>query len=106
MQQGIVDFANSDVQGVAEEISLLNEEIGDFWQTSVEHNLAGRDILLEHEVISNGPNGTVGDFDLDRVADQIAIYRELFAARGIEVPDDLTAEDVATNEFIDPNIGL
>lgn len=106
MQQGIVDFANSDVQGIAEEISLLNEEIADFWQTSVEHNLAGRDIMLQHEIISNGPNGTIGDFELDRIADQIAIYRELFAARDIEVPADLTAEDVATNQFIDPSIGL
>ncbi len=62
--------------------------------------------MINDGLISNGPNDTLGDFDLDRVNDLIEICRPVYAALGQEPPADLTADDIVTNEFIDPSIGL
>ena len=57
-------------------------------------------------LLGNGPDETVGNFDLDRVNELIEKARPVYAALGQEPPEDLTAEDVVTNEFIDENIGF
>jgi hypothetical protein len=57
-------------------------------------------------VVGNGANATAGDFDLDRVEQLLGIVAPIYTAQGQQIPTDLTAEDIATNEFIDPNIGL
>ncbi|WP_193615348.1 ABC transporter substrate-binding protein [Desertimonas flava] len=62
--------------------------------------------MLADGLIGNGDNDTIGDFDLDRVNNLIEIARPVYASLGQEPPADLTAEDVVTNEFIDPSIGL
>jgi hypothetical protein len=53
-------------------------------------------------LMSNGPDNTLGNFDLDRVQ---SVIDDLRAIGGLDIPDDLTAEDLVTNEFIDPSIG-
>ena len=50
----------------------------------------------------NGPDSTVGNFDEARVQKVIDDAR----IAGLEVPDDLVAADMFTNEFIDPSIGF
>jgi hypothetical protein len=63
-------------------------------------------VMLADKLIGNGPNETLGDFDLDRVQRTIDLLRPIFAARNEDVPADLTASDIATNEFTDPSIHL
>lgn len=53
-------------------------------------------------LVDDGPNGTVGDFDLNRVQELIDITA---AVTNPEV-GDLRADDVVTNRFIDADIGL
>jgi hypothetical protein len=53
-------------------------------------------------LMSNGPDDTLGNFDLDRVQ---SVIDDLRAIGGLDIPDDLTAADMVTNEFIDPSIG-
>ncbi len=58
--------------------------------------------------MANSPDGTVGSFDLDRVDDArraqpIPVYRPQGSRRR---KDGLTAEDIVTNQFIDPTIGV
>ena len=105
MQQAIVDFA-ADPSLAAEQVALLNEEIGDFWQTSEAHNLRGAALMVEFGILSNEHNSTLGDFDFDRVAEQMAVYREVYEAQNIDVPAEVTPETLVTNEFVDPDIGL
>jgi hypothetical protein len=62
--------------------------------------------MLGDGLIGNGPNETIGDFDLDRVSSLIETARPVYAALGQEPPADLTAEDLVTNQFIDASIGL
>jgi hypothetical protein len=57
-------------------------------------------------LLGNGPDETVGNFDLDRVNELIEKARPVYAALDQEPPEDLTAEDVVTNEFIDESIGF
>ena len=52
--------------------------------------------------VGNGPDDTLGNMDEERVQGVLDKIRDA----GIEVPEDLTVEDLVTNEFVDPNIGL
>ena len=61
---------------------------------------------LELGIVSNGPDRTLGDFDLGRVRRVLDIVRPIFAGQGKPLRADLRPEDIATNEFIDPSIGL
>ncbi|MFT4987380.1 MAG: hypothetical protein ACI9BK_000147, partial [Acidimicrobiales bacterium] len=47
---------------------------------------------------------TLGNFDLDRVTDIITAISEQVPS--VTVLEGLTAEDLVTNEFIDPSIGF
>ena len=59
-------------------------------------------------LIGNGPDDTIGNFDMDRVQTLIEHMIPVFAnpAINIEIVEGLTAEDIVTNEFIDESIGL
>ncbi|MGW5324366.1 ABC transporter substrate-binding protein [Rhodococcus pyridinivorans] len=55
-------------------------------------------------LVGNGPSGTHGAFDMTRVQKMLDITEPIFAAQGVSVPESLTADDLATNEFVDPSI--
>jgi hypothetical protein len=57
-------------------------------------------------LLGNGPDDTVGNFDMDRVNGLIEKAIPVYTALGQAPPEGLTAEDVVTNEFIDPSIGF
>jgi hypothetical protein len=57
-------------------------------------------------LVGNGPDQTLGNFDLPRVDKTILLLRPILAARGVKVPGGLTAKDIVTNEFVDPSIHL
>ena len=48
----------------------------------------------------------MGKFDLDRVNDLIEKAIPVYTALGQAPKDGLTADDIVTNEFLDPSIGL
>ncbi|MEZ5282306.1 MAG: hypothetical protein R2770_17730 [Acidimicrobiales bacterium] len=100
VQQSTVDYITGPNRAnaiIIEMIDALDEVI----YTADEADWAAGQIL-ELELISNGPDATLGNFDLERVQRGIDQMIEV----GIEMPADLTAEQLATNEFIDPSIGL
>ncbi|MEK7426198.1 MAG: ABC transporter substrate-binding protein, partial [Actinomycetota bacterium] len=57
-------------------------------------------------LVANGPDSTVGNFDLDRVNALIAKAIPVYTALGQPPKDGLKAEDIVTNQFIDESIGL
>ena len=57
-------------------------------------------------LVANGPDSTLGNFDLDRVNSLIAIAIPVYTGLGQAPKAGLKAEDIVTNEFIDPSIGL
>ena len=62
--------------------------------------------MLDLKIISNGPNNTLGDFDMNRVTQTVDLLRPIFSARNQSVPASLKASDIVTNEFIDTSIHL
>ncbi|WP_144123490.1 hypothetical protein [Catellatospora sichuanensis] len=61
---------------------------------------------LKLKIVGNGGNATLGDFDVDRVKQVIGIVGPIYAGQRKEIKAGLTAQDLVTNEFIDPAIGL
>ena len=53
-------------------------------------------------LIGNGPDETLGNFDMDRANNVLQQMKDA----GLDVPAELKAEDIYTNEFVDPSIGL
>jgi hypothetical protein len=62
--------------------------------------------MIDDGLLSNGPDDTIGNFDLDRVQGLIDLAIPVYEALGQSPADGLTPEDVVTNEFIDESIGL
>jgi hypothetical protein len=58
-------------------------------------------------ITDNGPNRTVGDFNMTRVDKILGILKPIYAGvLNQDLPANLRAEDLATNDFIDPAIGI
>jgi hypothetical protein len=62
--------------------------------------------MRERKLVGNGPNATLGDMDEARIARMIAILQPVFAAQNKPIKPGLTPDQVVTNEFVDPSIGL
>ncbi len=62
--------------------------------------------MQDDGLVANGPDGVMGKFDLDRVNDLIAKATPVYTAQDSPPKDGLKAEDIVTNEFLDPTIGL
>jgi hypothetical protein len=62
--------------------------------------------MLAEGITGNGDNGTVGDFDEERVQDLLDKVTPVYAEQGITPADGLAPADLVTNEFIDTSIGM
>lgn len=104
MQQAAVDYI-TDPAEVNRLIFEFNEAgMGtSWWKTSMELNEASAAIQKERGIVGNGTNDTLGDFDMDRVARMHEIVAPLLDERA---NPEVKPEDVVTNRFIDPSIGL
>ncbi len=101
VQQAVVDYAAAPEQANAIIVDAV-AQYNDFWvynEGLAEFSVAKQ---LELGLIGNGPDSTVGNFDLDRVQ---GVINKMVAA-GLEINPDLQASDLVTNEFIDESIGL
>jgi hypothetical protein len=61
---------------------------------------------LKLKIVGNGGNATLGDFDIDRIRRVIEIVAPIYSGQRKEIRANLTPQDLVTNEFIDPSIGL
>jgi hypothetical protein len=66
----------------------------------------GVETIKKDGLVGNGPDSTVGNFDMDRVNSLIEIAIPVYTSLGSPPKDGLKAEDIVTNEFVDPSIGL
>ena len=62
--------------------------------------------MLQNQILGNGKNKTIGDFDMERVQRILTIVTPIFAAQKTPVKSGLTADQLVTNEFIDQSIGM
>ena len=61
---------------------------------------------MRQDFINNGPDKTLGNFETSRVQRMIDIVTPIFVAQKKPPKEGLKPSDIATNEFIDPSIGL
>lgn len=104
VQQAQIDYLNDPTE-VNEVIVAFNEAGygAGFWRTPREQVEQAVATMRQTGVVSNGHNATLGDFDLARIEEIIEIFRPFLDERA---KADLRAEDLVTNRFIDPSIGL
>jgi hypothetical protein len=105
IQQSTVDYINDP----AETNELIIEAVNTFdngWVYTAGVAEYAVETMLNDGLISNGPDDTIGNFDPDRVNGLIELAIPVYEALGQSPAEGLTADDIVTNEFIDPSIGL
>lgn len=100
-QQASVDFV-ADPGPTNELIVELVEAYDTGWIYTPEAAEFASGQMVELGIVGNGDNDTIGDFDEARVQELIDVVGQVTDAD----VSGLTAEDLATNAFIDPSIGL
>jgi len=101
VQQAAIDYLADPARANAIIVDAV-VQYDTFWTYSPE--LADYSVATQQELgfVGNGPDDTLGNMDEARIQGVIDKIR----AAGLEVPEDLVASDLFTNEFIDENIGM
>jgi len=105
MQQALLDYVTSPDTTNALILDAVNQ-FNNGWVYDAGQAAASVEKQLADKLVANSPDGTLGSFDLQRVTDFIALATPVYEKTGAKVKPGLTAEDVVTNEFIDPSIKL
>ncbi|GAA2229637.1 ABC transporter substrate-binding protein [Herbiconiux moechotypicola] len=105
MQQAEVDFY-ADPEPV---IDLILEAV-EAYDTGIVYTRGAAEFgvssALADGLVSNGDDGAIGDFDPERVQRMLDIVGPIALAAGSAPAEGLTAEQLYTNDYIDPSIGL
>jgi hypothetical protein len=101
VQQAAIDYLADPERANAIIIDAV-ERFDDFW--TYDEGVANFSVEAQRELglVGNGPDGILGNMDEERIQGVIDQIREA----GLDVPDDLVAADLFTNEFIDESIGM
>ena len=101
IQQAVVNFEADPSRADAIIVDAV-DKYQDFWVYPPD--LAEFSVQAQRDfgLMSNGPDDTVGNM----VGERIAKVLDDMRAAGMDIDPDLTADQLFTNEFIDPNIGL
>lgn len=104
-QQSQVDYINNP-EPTNNQILEIVQAMNTFWTLSPELNADAVNKMRELKVVSNGPDSTLGNYDFDRIQKFMDTFIPILQGKGVEIAGGLTPERIATNEFIDPTIGL
>lgn len=104
IQQAVVDYMDDPTE-VLETIHEFTQEgyATSWWKLSMDKLEFGWKTLKEQQIMGNGSNDVVADFDENRIATMFEIVSPWLDERALE---DLDPQTVVTNRFIDPSIGL
>ena len=106
MQQAQVDYM-ADPGPINDFFLGYVDDMASFWTLSEDGNTDAVQVMLDEELVSNGPDEVIGNFDMERIQTLIDESVPIFESVGVDsIKEGVTAEDVATNEFIDDSIGL
>lgn len=101
VQQAAIDYVNAPDRANAIIIDAV-EQYDDFW--TYDQGVADYSVATQKELglVGNGPDDTLGNMEEARIQGVIDLIRDA----GLDVPEDLVATDLFTNEFIDESIGM
>ena len=107
IQQASIDYMADPARTnaiILDAVAGFGEDFG--WTYSEGAAAFGIAKIKEDGLVANGPDDTVGNFDLDRVNKLIDIAVPIYTAKGTPPKEGVTADDIVTNQFIDDSIGL
>jgi hypothetical protein len=87
-------------------VSAVQADAGSVWTYSPGLAAFAVNAMRERKIVGNGPDATLGNFDTARISRMIEILGPVFAGQNKPIKDGLTPEQLVTNEFVDPSIGL
>jgi hypothetical protein len=105
MQQADVDYL-ADPGDVNDLILDLVEKYDTGWQYSQGNADYALQTMVDDGLVGDGPDGTHGNFDPQRVQELIDKTTPIFTEQGTAPADGLTVDDVAVNTYIDPSISV
>jgi hypothetical protein len=107
IQQASVDYINSPERAnkiILDAVGQFGQAFGwTYTQGTADYAVA---TIKKDGLVANGPDGVVGKFDTQRVADLITKAVPIYEAQGAKPKSGVTPDDIVTNQFIDPSIGL
>ncbi len=109
VQQSAIDYMTDDWPGVNAALVQLVDDMASFWTMSEASGEYSVRMYHELGLFNNGSDGddTLGNWDLTRIQNFIDILIPILAEAELDTFDpDLKAEDLVTNEYIDPSISL
>lgn len=108
LQQATVDFMAKPEPTIKLVLSVV-KQTRQGYDDSEARSRHAVDVMRSEGLVSNGRDQTVGEFDLapgGRVQRLITIDTPIFLSQRKALKPDLVPGDIATNEFINPGIGL
>ncbi|MFC5754767.1 hypothetical protein [Actinomadura rugatobispora] len=105
LQKAQADYM-ADPKPVNEAMVRIAETIPDGPPITLAGNEDAVGVMRRHNIVGNGADATLGDFDLKRVERVMGVVTPILKARGDTFKDGLKPEDIVTNEFVDKSIGL
>jgi len=105
IQQAQVDYAANPVPADTL-IAKLVAKYNDGWDYTAGAAAFAANAQVKDGIIANGPDGVLGDFDLGRVNALIKALSPIYAKEGKTPKSGLVAQDIVTNQFINPSIHL
>jgi len=107
IQQASIDYMADPARTnaiILDAVASFGDDFGwTYTQGAADYGVA---TMQKDGLVANGPDSTVGNFDLDRVNSLIELAVPIYTAQGATPKDGVTADDIVTNQFIDPSIGL
>jgi hypothetical protein len=100
IQQSQVDFVKSPDKANALVLDLVGK-YNNGWLYDAGQAKASVAAQLQYKLVANSPDGTLGSFDMDRVAKFVTTAVPIYQASQSKPKAGLTANDLVTNEFID-----
>jgi hypothetical protein len=105
LQRSQVDFVKNPAHGIDVILDLV-EQYKTGWVYSKGLAEYSAKAMVDLNIVGNGPDDTLGNFETARVQRVIEIMNPILTAQKKPAKEGLKPEDIVTNEFIDPKIGL
>jgi hypothetical protein len=107
IQQASIDYVTDPTHANAVILDAVAQFGNDFgWTYDQGSADYGVTTIKADGLVANGTDGVMGSFDADRVNGLIALAVPIYTALGTTPKDGLTADDITTNQFLDPSIHL
>ncbi|HXE79948.1 MAG TPA: hypothetical protein VNK41_04300 [Vicinamibacterales bacterium] len=106
VQRAQVDYMRSP-KAVNDKLLQIVTALNTFWKLTPGGNAYNTAAQRRLGIVSNGPDCTLGNFSMKRLQQVINQVNPIFQAKGLDtINPELKASQIATNQFIDPKIGL